>query len=151
LLNLATTLPLVGLIWLVQVVAYPLFAKVGPSEFGAYHEAHSRLITFVVGPLMVGELVASLALWADATVPRWLAGAAGALAVSTWLFTMFVSVPKHTLLATGFEECCSSAGWARRLAAEVRARGGVFKPTRSEKRCFATSRGALRLSVRRLA
>ncbi len=124
LLNLATTLPLVGLIWLVQVVAYPLFAKVGPSEFGAYHEAHSRLITFVVGPLMVGELVASLALWADATVPRWLAGAAGALAVSTWLFTMFVSVPKHTLLATGFDAqvhaALVSTNWLRTAAWTLR-------------------------------
>jgi hypothetical protein len=120
LLNLATTLPLVGLIWLVQVVAYPLFAKVGPSEFGAYHEAHSRLITFVVGPLMVGELLASLALWADATAPRWLAASAGALAVSTWVFTMFVSVPKHAALSTGFDAAMHAAlvstNWLRTVA-----------------------------------
>jgi hypothetical protein len=103
LLNLATTLPLVGLIWFVQLVAYPLFAKVGPAEFGAYHEAHSRWITYVVGPLMVGELIASVALWMDAAVPRWLAVTASALAVSTWFFTLFVSVPKHVVLSSGFD------------------------------------------------
>ena len=54
LLQLGTTLPLVGLIWFVQVVAYPLFARVAVADFLAYHESHSRLITYVVGPLMVG-------------------------------------------------------------------------------------------------
>jgi len=55
-LQLGTTLPLVGLIWFVQIVAYPLFARVGADAFPAYHEAHARLITFVVAPLMVLEL-----------------------------------------------------------------------------------------------
>ena len=45
LLQLGTTLPLVGLIWLVQVVSYPLFARVGAAEFPAYHAAHARLIS----------------------------------------------------------------------------------------------------------
>lgn len=39
--QLASTLPLVGLIWLIQVVSYPLFAKVGAAEFPAYHAARS--------------------------------------------------------------------------------------------------------------
>lgn len=40
--QLGTTLPLVGLIWLVQVVSYPLFLHVGRAELAAYHEAHAR-------------------------------------------------------------------------------------------------------------
>ncbi len=124
LLNLATTLPLVGLIWLVQVVAYPLFAKVGPAEFAAYHEAHSRLITFVVGPLMVGELIAALALWTDASAPRWLAACAFALALLTWVFTIFVSVPKHALLSAGFDAEAHAAlvntNWLRTVAWTLR-------------------------------
>jgi hypothetical protein len=124
LLNLATTLPLVGLIWFVQLVAYPLFAKVGASTFADYHEAHSRWITFLVGPLMLGELVASVALWTDASVPRWLAATAGALAVSTWLFTMFVSVPKHAILSNGFDAETHAAlvatNWLRTVAWSAR-------------------------------
>jgi hypothetical protein len=38
-LHLATTLLMVGLIWLVQIVYYPLFARVGDSSFAAYHSA----------------------------------------------------------------------------------------------------------------
>ncbi len=103
--QLATTLPLVGLIWLVQVVAYPLFARVGSAEFPAYHAAHSRLITFVVAPLMLGEL-AFATLWIFeplSTLPTPVVWVGVTLAVSTWGATMFISVPQHSKLARGFD------------------------------------------------
>lgn len=105
LLQLGTTLPLVGLIWLVQVVAYPLFAHVGAGEFPGYHAAHSRLITFVVAPLMLGELVGAFA-WAllpDRPISPTLAWLGAGLAGATWLLTMFVSVPQHNVLSGGFD------------------------------------------------
>jgi len=105
LVQLGTTLPLVGLIWLVQVVSYPLFLRVGRSEFATYHAAHARLITYVVAPLMIAELAASFA-WVvlpDADVPRAIAWAGLALAVGTWALTMLVAVPKHEALAGGFD------------------------------------------------
>ena len=106
LLQLGTTLPLVGLIWLVQIVSYPLFARVGAAEFSAYHAAHARLITFVVGPLMVGELIGAIAgaFFGDRALPPEAAWLGAALAVATWLLTALVSVPKHDLLATGFDQ-----------------------------------------------
>jgi hypothetical protein len=120
--QLATTLPLVGLIWLVQVVAYPLFARVGTGDFAAYHAAHSRLITVVVGPLMLGELVGALA-WvvaADDTVPRWLAWVGLALVAVAWLVTAFASVPQHEVLSRGFEARAHallvSTNWLRTFA-----------------------------------
>lgn len=106
LLQLCTTLPLVGLIWFVQIVAYPLFARVGPAEFSAYHAAHSRLITFVVAPLMVGELVGAVtsAFVASRALSREVAWVGAALAIATWLLTMLVSVPQHNVLAGGFDK-----------------------------------------------
>ena len=103
--QLASTLPLVGLIWLVQVVSYPLFARVGAAEFAAYHATHARLITFVVAPLMLVELAGSIALvaFADPLIPRELAWVGLALALSVWGFTMLVSVPQHEVLARGFD------------------------------------------------
>lgn len=103
--QLASTLPLVGLIWLVQIVSYPLFARVGSAEFVAYHAAHTRLITFVVGPLMVVELAGAIALvrLGDPIVPRGVAWLAAFLAVATWGLTMSVSVPQHDVLARGFD------------------------------------------------
>jgi hypothetical protein len=103
--QLATTLPLVGLIWMVQLVAYPLFARVGTSSFAAYHAAHSSWITLVVGPLMLGEL-ASAALLIVARPPELPTGLAWfgfALVALVWAVTVFVSVPRHEILARGFD------------------------------------------------
>ena len=103
--QLATTLPLVGLTWVVQVLVYPQLARVGVSEFQAYHAAHTRLVTYVVAPLMVGELVAVLAGVAapNVALPRWLAGVGAALAIGTWAATFFLAVPQHAVLAHGFD------------------------------------------------
>lgn len=105
LLQLATTLPLVGLIWLVQMVSYPLFARVGVTAFASYHTAHARRITFVVGPLMVGELTGAVAgaVVVSSALPREVAWLGAGLAVAAWLLTLFVSVPNHQILAGGFD------------------------------------------------
>lgn len=120
--QLATTLPLVGLIWFVQVVAYPLFALVDADHFGRYHQAHSAWITWLVGPLMLVELAAA-GLWVlepDPTVPRWLALVGLGLVVLAWLVTVFVSVPQHNILAGGFDvhahRVLVSTNWLRTLA-----------------------------------
>ena len=128
--QLATTLPLVGLIWFVQIVAYPLFARVAAGEFQAYHQAHSRLITYVVGPLMLGELVSAL-VWLVRPVdgvPRQIAWIGAALAIATWGLTMFVAVPKHNVLAGGFaprtHELLVATNWLR--TAVWTARGAIL-------------------------
>ncbi|MBK8213538.1 MAG: hypothetical protein IPK71_07250 [Myxococcales bacterium] len=103
--QLASTLPLVGLTWLVQVLVYPQLARVGASEFPAYHAAHARLVTYVVAPLMVTELMASLGglAAADPVVPRWLAAVGAGLAIATWAATFFLAVPQHAVLSRGFD------------------------------------------------
>ncbi len=53
---------MVGVIWFVQVVHYPLFSRVGDSGFAAYSGAHSRLTGFVVGPPMLVEAATAVAL-----------------------------------------------------------------------------------------
>ena len=64
LLHLAATLFMVGVIWFVQVVHYPLLARVGTSGFEAYEQAHTRRTGWVVAPPMLAELVtAVLLLW----------------------------------------------------------------------------------------
>ena len=51
--NLSTTLFMVGVIWFVQVVHYPLFSRVGGEGFALYSKAHSRLTTYVGPPMLV--------------------------------------------------------------------------------------------------
>jgi hypothetical protein len=106
LLDVAAALYLWGVIWTVQIVHYPLFARVGAENWAEYHNAHLRLMTGVVLTAMVTELGTSglLAL----TRPSWLSPpllwAGFACAVLTWAVTFFVSVPLHGTLSRSFDE-----------------------------------------------
>ena len=75
LLQLASTWFLVGLIWTIQVVHYPLFAAVGTDRFVAYEASHARLITLVVGPVMLVEAATAglLVVMRPEPVPAWIA------------------------------------------------------------------------------
>ena len=104
LLDIASTLYLWGVIWTIQVVHYPLFARVGADHWAGYHAAHTRLMTYIVLLAMVTELGTSglLAL----SRPPWLSPrllwAGFACAVLTWAVTFFISVPLHDTLSRGF-------------------------------------------------
>ena len=52
--HVGATLALVGLIWTVQLVHYPLMAEVR-TGFARYHELHRERITWIVAPLMGAE------------------------------------------------------------------------------------------------
>ncbi len=105
LLDIAATLYLWGVIWTIQVVHYPLFARVGADHWAEYHTAHTRLITSVVLPAMVTELGTSglLALARPAWLSPGLLWAGFACAVLTWAVTFFISVPLHDTLSRGFD------------------------------------------------
>ncbi len=64
LLTLAFTLYMTGIIWSMQVLEYPLFAKVGRDEFLSYHAAHNRTLPFLVILPSVLALVSSAGYWA---------------------------------------------------------------------------------------
>lgn len=105
LVHLVVTAMLVGVIWEVQLVAYPHFADVGSLEFPAYHASHCRRITWIVGPLMLIELVSAGVLvpllWNS---PLRLAALAGILLVgATWASTAFLQVPLHERLSLGWD------------------------------------------------
>ena len=105
LLQAGVTLPLVGLIWTVQVVHYPLFAGVGADGFAAYERSHASRITLVVAPLMLAELAVSgwLCWRIPAGVPAWWCRAGAGLTAAVWASTWFLSVPLHARLAAGFD------------------------------------------------
>jgi hypothetical protein len=98
----AATWALVGLIWTVQLVQYPLFAQVGVDAFPAFHTRHTRQITWVVAPLMLTELATAALLVLRGTRGPWLLASLAPLAV-VWLSTWLVQVPLHEQLARGFD------------------------------------------------
>jgi len=60
----AATWALVGLIWIVHFVHYPMLARAG-AGFRGMHTFHLDRMGFVVGPLMLAELATALLLWAS--------------------------------------------------------------------------------------
>ncbi len=90
----AATFAMTGVIWLVQLVQYPGFARVGAAEFGAFHRHHCRSIGFVVGPLMVLELLTALLL-ASAGEPHWFWRVMLGALLSIWLSTALLQGPLH--------------------------------------------------------
>lgn len=91
-----------GLIWFVQVVHYPLMARVGEDGFAAYARSHQRLTTLVVGPAMLIEAGSAAVLLA--TEPGVVVIVSSAALGVVWLSTFFVQVPLHTRLLNGRDE-----------------------------------------------
>lgn len=106
LLHVATTWGMVGLIWFVQLVHYPLLRQVGPQQFPEYEQRHCRQTTWVVAPLMFVELAAAIYLTAapPAGKPPGVVWLGAALAATLWLSTSLVQAPLHRRLLLGYDD-----------------------------------------------
>ena len=119
LLCTAAALFMTGVIWIVQVVHYALFDRVGADGWAAYHAAHTRRITAIVLLPMVVELGTAglLVLAPPPGIPQPLLWVGLVLAAATWAVTFFVSVPLHGRLAGRFDDDACLAlvrtNWAR--------------------------------------
>ncbi len=123
LLQLASTFYMVGLIWFVQRVHYPLFQCVGSDRFAAYERLHVTRTNPVVGPPMLVEAATALGLVAlpPAGVPSAAPWLGLALLALIWLSTAFLQVPRHRELSQGFD-----APAHRRLVASNWIRTGAW-------------------------
>jgi hypothetical protein len=114
LVHTGATLAMVGLIWFVQVVHYPLFDLVGEDRFRDYGRAHQRRVTRIVAPLMLAE--AGTAVWLlasrPASVSAWQAWGGLLLLALIWISTGWIQVPLHSRLLVGYD-----TGIVRRLVA----------------------------------
>lgn len=95
--NLTLAAYLTGVIWVIQLVHYPLFARVGHEQWTAYEAAHQRRITVVVGPPMLAQPAVALGI---------LLARPGALAIVNLVLcgallaiTLAVFAPLHGALA----------------------------------------------------
>lgn len=103
--NLTVTSVMFGVIWVIQLVHYPLFEGLDFNSFTKWHEFHARYISFIVAPMMVGEL--GLSLWYLLAQREWVSGLLFALTVGIWASTFLLSVPLHNRLGqqnASFEE-----------------------------------------------
>ena len=116
-----------GVIWVMQVVHYPLMRFVSGEQFARFETAHRVRISWVVGPLMLIEGVcvlaflfappAGLAWWLP-----WVGAGVEAIAIGT---TAFVSAPLHEQLNANFDEATLhrlvATNWIRTVAWTARA------------------------------
>ncbi len=105
-INIASTWFMVGIIWFVQIVHYPLFGYVGSKEFETFHEHHKILITPVVGFVMIVELVTTgiLIFQIPVGIPNWTVIVGIILIGVIWISTLFLQIPYHNKLSSKFDK-----------------------------------------------
>ncbi len=97
-LQIFSTLFLVGLIWFVQLVHYPLFAHVGDSP--TYYSEHQRRTSWIVLPIMTLELGSATTLF---FLRRSLLDQVGLVfLIGIWLSTILLQMPCHRSLSSGY-------------------------------------------------
>ena len=107
-IHLAATLFMVGLIWTIHYVHYPLFAYVGESTYASFQAAHVERIGKLLfvpwlteGITLIGVLaLAFLGGHKALRVPAVINGAAMAVVL---MISGFWSAPAHAKLADGFD------------------------------------------------
>lgn len=123
--NVALACYMTGLIWFVQVAHYAQFPNIGADTFRQYHKRHLRLTTFIVGPVMLMEALAAVALpFSLHRSDRSLAWIAIALLAVNWISTAVLQVPCHNRLAKCYDDATAkrlvntnwirTAGWTLR-------------------------------------
>ncbi|HEY0007524.1 MAG TPA: hypothetical protein VGB55_02270 [Tepidisphaeraceae bacterium] len=104
-LNAAATWSMVGLIWFVHRVHYPMFDRYTRDDFADIASLHQRRTTgVVIGPMVI-ELVtaAMLVITPPLGVPAWQTAVGFALALVWAGSTAWLSVPIHRKLSAGFD------------------------------------------------
>lgn len=121
-ISTVATWGMVGVIWMVQLVHYPLLGRLSALEPSTAAADHQRRITWVVGPLMAAEGVTALVLLVSRPASMSAASAfiAAALLGIALGSTVFVQVPLHARLAEGHDDAVVrsliSTNWVRTVA-----------------------------------
>ena len=92
-----------GGIWFVQIVVYPLFGKVGPNEYIAYHKFYSSRIPLpVIVPGFLSFLApVALVFLGPESVPLWMYLANVICGIVGLLVTVALEIPRHARLEKG--------------------------------------------------
>jgi hypothetical protein len=120
--NLGATLLLTGVSWFVQVVHYPLFARVGALGWVGYAAEDGRRTSWALGVPMVIELVTAawLVVAPPAWLPRGIAAGLAMLVAIVWAATWRLQRPLVARLAGRFDRRAHQAlvvtHWVRVLA-----------------------------------
>lgn len=104
LIHVGVTWAMVGLIWTIQVLQYPIMAAVPAAGFVGYETEHQRRVSRVLAVFAPAEVVTALAVFlAPGAVPRWMPLLGGIILATLWIATATYFAPAHGRLAAGFD------------------------------------------------
>jgi len=124
LISLAAAAFMAGVLWIIQVVHYPLLGEVAEDSITKIATKHQALITWLVGPIMVIEAASSILLllsWPTEAILSSLVGF-GLLLVAI-VVTAFQAVPLHSKIAAGRADLIPKLvriNWTRTVAWSLR-------------------------------
>ena len=123
--HLVATVFMVGLIWFVQVVHYPLFDRISGDASIQYAAEHQRRTAWVVGLPMLVEGITTLWLFFDPINGRLLPLLGGLILLKIHLSTIFLQIPLHKKLSQGYERevvrKLVATNWVRTIGWTIRA------------------------------
>ena len=128
--HIAATWYMVGLIWFVQLVHYPMMDRA--ADFIEYERVHCQKTTWAVGPAMLIE-IATLVVWGifqpELLVDPLYIGLASLLGI-IWVSTACLQVPAHHRLSQGYNAATHrwlvNSNWIRTFAWSLRGVGVLF-------------------------
>lgn len=135
-LHCGVTLFLVGLIWIIQLVHYPLMTYVELARFEEFEKEHCQRIGRVVAPAMILEGFLSCivcfhaAFYVSESMPLLVSFAGLALLGVIWISTFAIQVPIHNRLSLGYSaehiERLVRTNWIRTIAWTLRSPIAIY-------------------------
>ncbi len=96
-INIFSNIYLIAISIMVQFIIYPSFKNYSQSTFKSFHRGYTKKMLFIVGPIMILELLSTLylAIKNSFFFPT-------SIIVLIWLITFFLIVPVHKSLNSSF-------------------------------------------------
>jgi len=95
--HLGSCLAMTGIIWLVQILIYPLLGQISEQQFIQIHNFQMKRITMLVAPLMLIEIFTASLLLYQIKTQTYLFNLISVLML--WSYTFLVNVPAHKQLS----------------------------------------------------
>lgn len=105
LIQIITSFSMLGIIWFVQLIHYPLLNKI-KQGFTQYERSHIKRAACFIGPLLVIDFITSILLVAfeETSALTRLATANLVFNAVFWVWTFIYQMPQHQKLAIGFSK-----------------------------------------------
>ena len=96
-INIYSNIYLIAISVMVQLIIYPSFKNYNNSNFRSFHSSYTKKMFFIVGPIMIIELLSTLYFVIKNTFLF-----PSTIVALIWLTTFFLIVPVHNSLNSAF-------------------------------------------------